>query len=155
QAPIIAALTRAVLKATDGPRPLLRIPCGEQSTSRNDGALREESMVLTGRSAVAGLLALTAALTMCGAAHADTPLRVAKAVAYPFAYTPVDVGVAIGAFKQQGLEVEVTTFSGAPKMQQGLASDSVDIGIGGGTDMAFVAKGAPVLAIASTNIGPV
>lgn len=100
--------------------------------------------------------ALMAATAPPNAARsADTPLRVAKAVAYPFAYTPVDVGMAIGAFKKQGLEVEVVTFSGAPKMQQGLASDSVDIGVGGGTDMAFVAKGAPVLAIASTNVGAV
>jgi len=102
-----------------------------------------------------GAVFIVAALLSIAPARSDTSLRVAKAVAYPFAYTPVDVGIATGAFQKEGLEIELSTFTGAPKMQQGLASDSVDIGIGGGTDMGFVAKGAPVLAIAATNVGPV
>src|SRR5256885_17057334 len=94
-------------------------------------------------SVILGAVALAAASILSSAsALADTPLRVAKAVAYPFAYTPVDVAIAIRAFKKHGLDIELSTFTGAPKMQQALASDSVDIGVGGGTDMAFVAKGA-------------
>jgi NitT/TauT family transport system substrate-binding protein len=111
--------------------------------------------VLFGRRMILALCALVVTGIIAQAARADGPLRVAKAVAYPFAYTPVDVGIAIGAFKKHGLEIELSSFSGAPKMQQGLASDSVDIGIGGGTDLAFIAKGAPVLAIAADNVGPV
>ena len=87
-------------------------------------------------------------------ARADQPLRVAKAVAYPFAYTPVDVAEAIGAFKKHGLDVEVSAFTGAPKMQAALASDSVDIGVGSGTDMSFIAKGAPVMDICAANVSP-
>ena len=86
-------------------------------------------------------------------ARAEEHLRVAKAVAYPFAYTPVDVAEAIGAFKKRGLDVEVSAFTGAPKMQAALASDSVDIGVGGGTDMAFIAKGAPVMDICAASVG--
>jgi len=86
-------------------------------------------------------------------ARADEHLRIAKAVAYPFAYTPVDVAEAIGAFKKHGLDVEVSAFTGAPKMQAALASDSVDIGVGGGTDMAFIAKGAPVMDICAASVG--
>ena len=100
------------------------------------------------------VLALIAALSLSVTpARADAPLRVAKAVAYPFAYTPVDVALAIGAFKKQGLEVELSAFTGAPKMQAALASDSVDIGVGGGTDMAFIAKGAPVMDICAASVG--
>lgn len=100
--------------------------------------------------AVAALVVTSMSL---GCARADEHLRVAKAVAYPFAYTPVDVAEAIGAFKKHGLDVEVSAFTGAPKMQAALASDSVDIGVGGGTDMAFIAKGAPVMDICAANVG--
>ena len=99
-------------------------------------------------------LAMLAVTSMSlGQARAEEHLRVAKAVAYPFAYTPVDVAEAIGAYKKHGLDVEVSAFAGAPKMQAALASDSVDIGVGGGTDMAFIAKGAPVLDICAASVG--
>ena len=48
-----------------------------------------------------------------------------------------------------GLDVTILGFQGAPKLQQGLTAGDVDIGLGAGTDMAFVEKGAPDKAVAA------
>jgi NitT/TauT family transport system substrate-binding protein len=86
-------------------------------------------------------------------AKADGPLRVGKAVPYPFVYAGADVGQSIGAFKKRGLDVELTSFTGAAKLQQAMIAGSIDIGVSGGSDMAFEVKGAPVIAIAATYNG--
>jgi NitT/TauT family transport system substrate-binding protein len=76
-------------------------------------------------------------------------LRVGKGQAEPLDFTPVDVGVAQGFFKQRGLDIQIINFAGSAKLQQGLAADAADIGLGSGPELAFVAKGAPVLAVAA------
>lgn len=83
-----------------------------------------------------------------GAAQSAT-LRVGKAQATPIDFTPVDVGVAKGFFKQRGLDIDIIAFSGSAKLQQGLAADAADIGLGSGPELAFIAKGAPVMAVAA------
>lgn len=87
---------------------------------------------------------------LAGAANAaDTVLRVGKAFAGVFDFVPVDVGVAEGFFKKRGLDVQVLNFAGSAKLQQGLAADAVDIGLGSGVELAFVARGAPVKGVAA------
>jgi ABC-type nitrate/sulfonate/bicarbonate transport system substrate-binding protein len=81
-------------------------------------------------------------------ANAAEKLRVGKAVAEAFSFVPLDIGMRKGFFLQQGLAVEYTAFAGDARMQQGMASDSIDIGIGSGPAMAFIVKGAPVKAVA-------
>jgi ABC-type nitrate/sulfonate/bicarbonate transport system substrate-binding protein len=82
-------------------------------------------------------------------ANAAEKLRVGKAVAEAFSFVPLDIGMRKGFFAQQGLAVEYTAFAGDARMQQGMASDSIDIGIGSGPAMAFIVKGAPVKAVAA------
>ncbi len=100
-----------------------------------------------------GMAALLSAVTIvlgAGDSVAQAAmLRVGKAQAEPLDFTPVDVGVAQGFFKQRGLDIQIIEFSGSAKLQQGLAADAADIGLGSGPELAFVAKGAPVLAIAA------
>jgi ABC-type nitrate/sulfonate/bicarbonate transport system substrate-binding protein len=106
------------------------------------------------RARILSLSVVVAAIAvMTFQAKADGPLRVGKAVPYPFVYAGVDAGQSIGAFKKRDLDVELTSFTGAAKLQQGMIAGSVDIGISGGSDMAFEVKGAPVMAIAATYIG--
>jgi ABC-type nitrate/sulfonate/bicarbonate transport system substrate-binding protein len=62
---------------------------------------------------------------------------------------PVDVGMKHGIFRKHGLEIESTSFAGDAKMQQAMAADSIDIALGSGPAMAFIAKGAPVKAVAA------
>ena len=107
-------------------------------------------MAMLGRLLSAGLVLLGA----ISAAHADDVLHVGKAVPPDFGYTVVNVGVAAGTFAKRGLQVEAIDFAGAPKMHQAMIAGSVDIGLSGGPDMAFIAKGAPELAIAALANAP-
>lgn len=95
-------------------------------------------------------LALTLGVLLFGAAlaHADDKLRVGKAVAGPFDFVPLDVGMAKGFFKAHGADVEEIDFDGSAKLQQGLGADAIDVGLGSGPELAFVAKGNTDLAIA-------
>ena len=86
------------------------------------------------------------ALSMVPASAAEE-LRVGKAVAFAWTFTPLDVGIQTGIFAKHGLEIEASAFNGDAKMQQGLTSDSIDVGIGGGPGMAFMVKGAPAKAV--------
>jgi ABC-type nitrate/sulfonate/bicarbonate transport system substrate-binding protein len=81
-------------------------------------------------------------------AHADDKLRVGKAVAGPFDFVPLDIGLQKGFFKAHGVDVEEVDFDGSAKLQQGLGADAIDVGLGSGPELAFVAKGNTDLAIA-------
>jgi len=76
-------------------------------------------------------------------------LRVGKAVPQAFSFVPLDVGIQKGFFKQNGLDIQELAFAGDAKMQQAMASDSLDIGLGSGPAMAFIVKGSPVKAVAA------
>ena len=95
-------------------------------------------------------LALILGVFVFGAslAHADDRLRVGKAVAGPFDFVPLDIGVQKGFFKTHGVDVEEVDFDGSAKLQQGLGADAIDVGLGSGPELAFVAKGNTDLAIA-------
>jgi NitT/TauT family transport system substrate-binding protein len=91
-------------------------------------------------------LLLTASLAPAGAAE---QLRVAKVVPFAWTFTPLDIGMQMGIFAKHGLDIVESASSGDAKLQQVLASDSADIGIGSGPGMAFAAKGAPAKAVAA------
>jgi NitT/TauT family transport system substrate-binding protein len=82
------------------------------------------------------------------AAAADT-VRVGKAVAIAWTFTPLDIGVEAGTFAKHGINLEITSFGGDAKMQQALAANGIDMGLGSGPGMGFAAKGAPVHAVAA------
>jgi len=82
-------------------------------------------------------------------AGAAEKLRVGKAVAFAWTFTPLDVGIQTGIFAKHGLEIEASAAAGDAKMQQALTADSLDIGIGSGPGMAFMAKGVPAKAVAA------
>ena len=88
------------------------------------------------------------AVLVVAPADAAEKLRVIKAVAFAWTFTPLDVGIQAGIFAKHGLEVEASAAAGDAKLQQALAADSADIGIGSGPGMAFMAKGVPAKAVA-------
>jgi len=96
---------------------------------------------------VAAAIAIVFALPMT-AAGADS-LRVGKAGRTAFSFVPVDVGSQTGIFKAEGLDLQVSSFGGDAKVQQAMAADSIDIGLGSGPGLAFIAKGSPVKGIAA------
>jgi NitT/TauT family transport system substrate-binding protein len=80
-------------------------------------------------------------------AGAAEKLRVGKAVPFAWTFTPLDVGIQTGIFAKHGLEIEASAFGGDARMQQALAADGLDMGIGSGPGMAFMAKGVPAKAV--------
>src|SRR5215472_11792053 len=94
------------------------------------------------------LTLLAAALLAATAASAET-LRVGKAGREAFSFVPLDVGVRTGLFKKYSLDIEIANFGGDAKLQQAMAADSIDIALGSGPGLAFIAKGAPVKGIAA------
>jgi NitT/TauT family transport system substrate-binding protein len=84
-------------------------------------------------------------------AYAQTTLTVGKANATSDAIIPVNVSDKLGFFKKHGLDLKIVDFGGGSKMVQALAAGAIDIGDGAGTEMAFVAKGAPMLAVCEST----
>jgi ABC-type nitrate/sulfonate/bicarbonate transport system substrate-binding protein len=95
---------------------------------------------------LATLAAMTAAPSSPSAAET---LRVGKAGREAFSFVPVDVGAQVGIFKKHGLDLEISSFGGEAKLQQGMAADSVDIGLSSGPGLAFIVKGSPIKGIAA------
>ncbi|HEY1502878.1 MAG TPA: ABC transporter substrate-binding protein, partial [Stellaceae bacterium] len=99
------------------------------------------------------LAAAAGALLTLAFAHAPAlaldKVRAAKSVNTAWAFIPLDVGAAQGIWAKYGLDVEISGLGGDAKLQQALASDSVDFGLGSGPSMAFAVKGSPVVAVAA------
>jgi NitT/TauT family transport system substrate-binding protein len=100
------------------------------------------------RLAVFGL-SLTVAMLATWPSLAAEKLRVGKAVPEAFSFVPLDVGLKKGFFQKYGLEIESVAFAGDARMQQAMASDSLDIALGSGPAMAFIVKGSPIKGIAA------
>jgi NitT/TauT family transport system substrate-binding protein len=94
------------------------------------------------------------AVPLAAAALAADTVRVGKAVPFAWTFTPIDVGIDVGIFAKQGLELQVTSFAGDARLQQGLVSDSIDFGLGSGPGMGFLAKGSPAKAVAAMAGAP-
>ncbi|HUI98121.1 MAG TPA: ABC transporter substrate-binding protein [Xanthobacteraceae bacterium] len=101
--------------------------------------------------AVSRLLAIVLALAALPAAPAGAAemLRVGKAVPEAFSFVPPDIGMKKGLFQKYGITLETTAFAGDAKLQQAMASDSIDIALGSGPAMAFIVKGSPIKGIAA------
>jgi ABC-type nitrate/sulfonate/bicarbonate transport system substrate-binding protein len=101
------------------------------------------------RGLLLGLAGLTVlALGLPGPANAQM-LRIGKAGRTAFSFVPVDVGSQTGIFKNNGLDLQVASFGGDAKVQQAMAADSIDVGLGSGPGLAFIVKGSPVKGIAA------
>ncbi len=94
-------------------------------------------------------IAAASLVLLAGHASAQQKLRVGKSQADSFSFVPVDIGIEHGFFKKYGVEVESSGFAGDAKLQQAIAADAVDVGIGSGPALAFVAKGNPEIGIAA------
>ena len=97
----------------------------------------------------ATLLLAAAMLLGAGIARANEQIHIGKAQANAWTFLPVDVGIAQGLFAKQGLDVDVADLGGDAKVQQALAAGSIDIGLGSGPGMAFLAKGSPAIGVAA------
>jgi len=77
-----------------------------------------------------------------GVAQAADSLRVAKGASRAFTFMILDVGIESGIFKRHGLDIEASSIDGAARLHQAMVANSIDIALGAGTDIGFIAKGA-------------
>src|SRR5215475_11601427 len=110
---------------------------------------RAMSMNTLLRSFIAAMVSLASALLFVQGAGAAETLRVGKAVPEAFSFVPLDIGMRKGFFANNGLDIDSIAFTGDARMQQAMASDSLDVALGSGPAMAFIAKGAPIKAVAA------
>ncbi|HUK61396.1 MAG TPA: ABC transporter substrate-binding protein [Stellaceae bacterium] len=80
-------------------------------------------------------------------ASADAALTVAKAAATADNMMPVNVGDELGIFRKHGLALKILDFNSGSKMAQAVAAGSIDLADGAGSEMALIAKGAPMKAV--------
>jgi ABC-type nitrate/sulfonate/bicarbonate transport system substrate-binding protein len=82
-------------------------------------------------------------------ANAADKIRAGKSIGSLWAFLPLDIGMERGLFAKYGIEVEISDLGSGAKLQQALASDSIDVGLSAGSDMMASVKGSPVLAVAA------
>jgi ABC-type nitrate/sulfonate/bicarbonate transport system substrate-binding protein len=86
---------------------------------------------------------------------ADLPLvRVGKAQAISATFLPLDIGDAAGIWRQVGIALEIENLRGDVQVQQGLTAGSIDVGLGSGPGLGFLAKGVPAIGIAALASEP-
>src|SRR6201989_961134 len=81
------------------------------------------------RTRLAIAVSLLLGLLTAAPAGAAEKLRVGKAVPEAFSFVPLDIGMRKGFFAKNGLEIESISFAGDARMQQAMASDSLDIAL--------------------------
>src|SRR5689334_25053677 len=101
--------------------------------------------------ALSALVIAFIAISMALPARAETSLTVGKASNDSDSIIPVNVGDQLGYFKKRGLALTIVDFEGGGKMIQAMAAHSIDIGIGAGIQMAFIAKGVPMKAVCEST----
>jgi NitT/TauT family transport system substrate-binding protein len=101
------------------------------------------------RSSLSIVVLLIALIGQLAAARAADKIRVGKAQTTAWTFLPIDIGIDRGFFARQNLDVDSANLGGDAKVQQALASGSIDFGLGSGPGMAFVAKGSPAIAVAA------
>jgi NitT/TauT family transport system substrate-binding protein len=93
-------------------------------------------------------LCVTALLMLSPMASAET-LRVGNPAPQAFSFLPIDVALDQGIFKKHGIEIEKIGLSGSAKLHQAMVAGVLDIALGAGTDIGFLVKGAPEIAVAA------
>src|ERR1700761_5873436 len=94
-------------------------------------------------------LALITMAVLTPHAEALDKVRAGKSIGSLWAFLPLDIGMEKGLFAKYGIEVEISDLGSGAKLQQALASDSIDIGLSAGSDMMAAVKGSPVLTVAA------
>ena len=85
---------------------------------------------------------------------APEKLRVGTPEAVGFNFYMLDAGIDLGIYRKYDLDIQRIDLQGGAKLHQAMAAGAIDIALGGGTDLLFVAKGAPEKAVAVLGTSP-
>ena len=98
--------------------------------------------------AFAAVLAILNGFLPALPARAADKIRVGNPSVQSFSFVPLRLGVTHGFFAKYGIDPEEVTVNGSAKLHQAMTAGSLDIGLGSGTDLIFLVKGAPEIAVA-------
>jgi ABC-type nitrate/sulfonate/bicarbonate transport system substrate-binding protein len=106
--------------------------------------------------AAAAAAALVLGLTpIASTVAADLPVvRIAKASAVGISFMPLEIGEAAGIWQRAGIKLEVSALRGDGQVQQALTTGDIDMGLGSGPGLGFVAKGVPAVAVGALSGAP-
>ena len=96
---------------------------------------------------------LLVALCSAGPAMAAEKLVVARPSASGFTFDPLNIGIEKGIYAKHGLDVQAVVMEGSAKLHQAMLAGALDIGLGAGTDIAFLVKGSPEMAVGAIMLG--
>jgi len=85
---------------------------------------------------------------------APEKLRVGTPEAGGFNFAMLDAGIELKIYEKLGLDIERTDLVGGAKLHQAVAAGAIEVALGGGTDLAFLAKGSPEKAVAVLGTSP-
>lgn len=88
------------------------------------------------------------------ATAAPEKLRIGTPEAVGFNFYMLDAGIDLGIYRKLDLDIERIDLEGGAKLHQAMAAGAIDIALGGGTDLLFVAKGSPEKAVAVLGTSP-
>jgi ABC-type nitrate/sulfonate/bicarbonate transport system substrate-binding protein len=81
-------------------------------------------------------------------------VRVAKAQAVGIPFMPLEIGEQAGIWQQVGIKLDVSALRGDGQVQQALTAGDIDMGLGSGPGLGFVAKGVPAVAVGALTGAP-
>jgi len=102
------------------------------------------------------VLASLAMISTFSAAAVAAPdkLRIGTPEAVGFNFYMLDAGIDLGIYRKVDLDIQRIDLEGGAKLHQAMAAGAIDIALGGGTDLLFVAKGSPEKAVAVLGTAP-
>jgi ABC-type nitrate/sulfonate/bicarbonate transport system substrate-binding protein len=86
-------------------------------------------------------------------AAAAEKLVVARSSTTGFTFDALNIGIEKGIYAKNGLDVQMSVLEGSAKLHQAMLAGALDIGLGAGTDLAFLAKGSPEMAVGAVMVG--
>lgn len=87
-------------------------------------------------------------------AAAGTALKVGNSSAPAFNFLPLALGIQQNIYAKNGVDVTEIDFGGSAKLHQAMTAGAIDLGLGAGTDVAFLVKGAPEMGVGAIAITP-
>jgi NitT/TauT family transport system substrate-binding protein len=102
------------------------------------------------------VLASLAMISTFSAAAVAAPekLRIGTPEAVGFNFYMLDAGIDLGIYRKVDLDIQRIDLEGGAKLHQAMAAGAIDIALGGGTDLLFVAKGSPEKAVGVLGNAP-
>jgi NitT/TauT family transport system substrate-binding protein len=97
---------------------------------------------------LAAAVVVVAGFVQASPALAADKIRVGTPSVQSFSFLPLRLGSTHGFFSKYGVDPEEVSLNGSAKLHQAMTAGSIDIGLGAGTDLIFLVKGAPEIAVA-------